>query len=261
MLLYGIACHLLFLAVYAVLCLFVGNLWLPRTIASPASSVPAVAVVIDLALIALFGLQHSVMARPAFKRLWTRVVPPPIERSTYVLASCGMTILLMALWQPIAIDVWNVAAPGLRALLWTGFAAGWLMVPAVSLLINHFDLFGTRQVWLHFRGVPYSPLPFRTPLLYRAVRHPLYVGWMIAFWATPHMTAGQLLFAVGMTAYMLGAAVLEERDLTAHFGEAYRRYQRQAPMFVPRLARVRTSAPSAPPRASEACEPALERVR
>jgi protein-S-isoprenylcysteine O-methyltransferase Ste14 len=212
---------------------FVGNLVVPK----PIDAAPAPwgwAVTLDLVLIALFGLQHSIMARPWFKRLWTRIVPEPIERSTYVLLSCAVTLLLMWQWRGIDIVIWDVRHPAGRGLLWALFAAGWLLVPAVSLMINHFDLFGTRQVWLHLQQRPYAPVPFRTPLLYKYLRHPLYVGWMVAFWATPTMTLGHLLFAGALTLYMLLAIPFEERDLVNHYGETYRAYRRQVPMFVPR---------------------------
>jgi methanethiol S-methyltransferase len=231
---YGVFCHLLFLATYACFAGFVGNFLVPRSI----DSAPADwrwAIGLDLALIAMFGLQHSIMARPAFKRLWTRLVPEQVERSTYVLISCLLLFLLMWQWRGIDGAVWDVRNPFGRALLWGLFAAGWLMVPAVSLMINHFDLFGTRQVWLYLRGRPYTSLPFRTPLLYSRMRHPLYVGWAVAFWATPTMTVGHLLFAGTLTLYMVIAARFEERDLVSAYGETYRGYQRRVPMFVPRF--------------------------
>lgn len=232
---YGVACHLLFLATYAYLAGFVGNLAGPKSIDTPSSTPLVWAVAINLVLVAVFGLQHSVMARPAFKRLWTRVVPQPIERSTYVLVSCVVTIVLMWQWRGIDLVVWDVQHPVGRTALWGLFAAGWLMVPLVSLMINHFDLFGTRQVWLYLRGREYTPLPFRTPMLYAHVRHPLYVGWALAFWATPTMTVGHLLFAAPLTLYMVLAARIEERDLVGHFGKTYESYREQVPMFVPRL--------------------------
>ncbi len=236
--LYGVGCHLLFLATFGYMAGFVGNLWVPKTIDTPSKVTLVTAVVINVLLVGLFAVQHSVMARPAFKRLWTRMIPKPIERSTYVLFSCGVTILLMGLWQGINIVIWDVQNSTARAVLWTLFVAGWLLVPVVSLLINHFDLFGTRQVWLYLRGREYQPLEFRVPLFYKHVRHPLYIGWALAFWATPTMTLGHLLFAGVLTLYMVGAALIEERDLIAHFGEQYREYRRRVPMFVPRLGKL-----------------------
>ena len=234
-LLYGIGCHLLFLLIYAALFGFVGNFLMPRTIDVTPETPLGLAVVIDLSLLGLFAIQHSVMARPAFKRVWTRVVPQPIERSTYVLASCIVTALLMWQWRSIDVVLWDVQAPPLRGALWFLFGLGWLAVPLVTLLIDHFDLLGTRQVWLYFQGRPYESLPFREPLVYRNVRHPLYIGWMMAFWFTPTMTAGHALFAGVMTLYMAAAALVEERDLIAHFGESYRNYRARVPMFIPRF--------------------------
>lgn len=231
---YGVGAHLLFLAIYAWLAGFVCDVLAPHTIDSGASGSVGLAVAIDLGLIAVFGLQHSIMARPAFKRVWTRIVPEPIERSTYVYLSCVVTALLMWQWRAVGWVVWDVKPAAGRFLMWELCAAGWFMVPAASLMINHFDLFGTRQVWLHLRGHEYTSLPFRTPLLYARIRHPLYVGWMIAFWAAPTMSAGHLLFAAGMTAYILVAIVFEERNLIEHFGHRYEEYRRQVPMFVPR---------------------------
>lgn len=233
--LYGVACHLFFLGTFAYMAGFVGNLIVHQSIDTQTEGSVLAAVTINLFLLSLFAVQHSVMARPGFKRVWTRVVPEPIERSTYVLASCLVTILLMWQWRPIEDVIWNAHSPALRATLWALFAAGWLMVPMVSLFINHFDLFGTRQVWLYLHGQKYQPLPFRTPMLYRHVRHPLYVGWALAFWATPTMTAGHLLFAVVLTGYMGLAAIVEERDLVAHFRHEYESYRQQVPMFLPRL--------------------------
>ncbi len=231
---YGIACHLLFLIVYAWMAAFFAGLPLfPKTVDSPAGAPLGWALAINACLVLAFALQHSVMARPGFKRLWTRLVPQPIERSTYVLLSCVVLAALMILWQPIALVIWDLPAGPARWAAWTLFAIGWLMVPLVTLMISHFDLFGIRQVWLHLQGQPYEPLPFRTPYLYRRMRHPLYVGWAIAFWATPTMTAGHLLLAAALTGYMLVAVVFEERDLVVHFGEAYEEYRRRVPMFIP----------------------------
>lgn len=235
---YGVGCYLLFFAVYAYMVGFVGGAFVPKTIDTPSALPSAVAVGVNLFLIGLFAVQHSVMARPGFKQLWTRIVPKPIERSTYVLASCLVTIILMWQWQGIDTIVWHVQIPQARKLMWMLFAAGWLAVPMVTLLLNHFDLFGLRQVWLYLRGKEYASLPFRVPLIYNHVRHPLYLGWALAFWAIPTMTVGHLLFAGVLTLYMAGAAVIEERDLIAHFGDQYREYRRRVPMFVPGFGRI-----------------------
>jgi protein-S-isoprenylcysteine O-methyltransferase Ste14 len=230
---YGALCHLLFLGTFAYMAGFVGNFLVPKTIDSASLEPIGQAILINLLLLAVFAAQHSIMARPAFKRVWTRIIPEPIERSTYVLISCVVTYLLMWQWRGIDQVVWNVEQPLPRIFLWGLFAVGWLLVPLASLLINHFDLFGTRQVWLYLRGRVYQALPFRAPSLYKHVRHPLYIGWMIAFWATPTMTAGHLLFAGVLTLYMGLAALLEERDLIAHFGRQYEEYRRSVPMFIP----------------------------
>lgn len=251
-LVYGVVCHLLFLATFAYLAGFVGNLIVPKTIDSAPAGPVGPAVAINLLLIGLFALQHSVMARPAFKRVWTRVVPQPIERSTYVLASCIVTAVMMWQWRTIDLTVWDLQSPWLRAVVWSLFIAGWLLVPMVSLMINHFDLFGTRQVWLHWRGDEYSHLPFREPMLYKHVRHPLYVGWGIAFWSIPTMTAGHVLFALGMTVYMAVAVIFEERDLVAHFGQQYVEYRRRVPMVIPRWLKRRSVTPEVEPAASRA---------
>uniref|UniRef100_A0A7C4QLK1 methanethiol S-methyltransferase n=1 Tax=Schlesneria paludicola TaxID=360056 RepID=A0A7C4QLK1_9PLAN len=245
---YGVACHLLFLATFGYMAGFVGNLAVPKSIDAPVATPAGMALIVNLLLVAAFALQHSVMARPAFKRWWTRVVPEPIERSTYVLASCLVCWLLMVYWQPMTAVVWNVTHPLGRAVLWGLFSAGWLAVPLVSLMINHFDLFGTRQVWLHWRGRSYTPLAFRVPLFYRFVRHPLYLGWALAFWATPTMTLGHLLFAGSLTAYMGLAALIEERDLLRHFGRQYAEYQQRVPMFVPRFPKAWLAARTKPVR-------------
>jgi len=233
--LYGVSAHALFFAVFAYLAGFVGNFLVPKSIDSPTSTPLGSAIVIDLLLLGAFAAQHSIMARPWFKHRWTRIVPQPIERSTYVFFANFVTILLIWQWRAIDTVVWDVQQPVLRGLIWAAFAFGWLLVPFVSLLIDHFDLFGTRQVWLHFKGRVYEALPFRVPLLYRNVRHPLYIGWTIAFWATPTMTVGHLLFAGVLTGYMALAAIVEERDLVAYFGRSYEEYRRRVPMFVPKL--------------------------
>jgi protein-S-isoprenylcysteine O-methyltransferase Ste14 len=196
--------------------------------------VVAQAVLINLALVVVFGLQHSVMARPAFKRWLTRWVPDPIERSTYVLATNLALGVLFWQWRTMGGLVWDVEEGWARVVLRFLFAMGWLTVLVTTCLINHFDLFGVRQVWLYFRGRPYKPLPFVTPGPYRFVRHPLYVGWLMAFWATPTMTMAHLSFALALSVYILVAIRLEERDLLA-FHRAYADYRRRVPMLVPRL--------------------------
>jgi protein-S-isoprenylcysteine O-methyltransferase Ste14 len=241
---YGVSCHLLFFATFACFFGFVGNFCVPKTIDSPPLKSPATALAIDLLLITAFALQHSVMARPAFKRVWTRVIPQPAERSTYVLASCLVTMGMIWLWQAVDLVVWDVQHRVVKGLLWGLFATGWFLVPVVSLMINHFDLFGTRQVWLFLRAREYTHLPFRTPSLYKRIRHPLYVGWGIAFWSTPTMTLGHLVFAAAMTTYMALAVRWEERDLVDHFGRQYEEYRQRVPMFLPRLARIAFTARS-----------------
>lgn len=247
---YGLAGHAMFLAIYVYMAGFVGNIWVPKSIDAPAGGHATQAVAINLLLVGLFAVQHSVMARPAFKRLWTRWVPQPIERATYVWFANAVTMLLMWQWRPIALVVWDAEQPVVRGVLWTLFAAGWLAVPLVTVLLHHFDLFGTRQVWLFWRNQPCNDLPFRTPAAYAHVRHPLYLGWSLAFWATPTMTVGHALFAASLTAYMILAAIVEERDLVNHFGRQYEDYRRRVPMFVPRLTAL---APDSP--ASQALEP------
>ena len=229
---YGATAHLGFLALYLVMALFTGNL-VPWGVDAGVSGFSWQALFVDSALIAAFGLQHTVMARPGFKRRWTRIVPQELERSTYVWISNLVFGALMLAWQPFGPIVWDAQEPFARGILWGLFTAGWLMVPLVSLLINHFDLVGSRQVWLYLTNRPYRPLPFGTPGIYRIVRHPLYVGWMIAFWATPTMSAGHLTLAALLTAYMLIAIPFEERDLSELYGERYRAYRDQVPALVP----------------------------
>ncbi|MFC3550459.1 methanethiol S-methyltransferase [Lysobacter cavernae] len=231
-LLYGVACYLVFFATFLYAIGFVGNLWVPKAMDSTRDSSLGLALAIDLALLSVFALQHSVMARPAFKRAWTRVIPESAERSTYTLLSSLALIVLFWQWRPIGGVVWNVENEIARVALYAAFAFGWALVLVSTFLINHFDLFGLRQVWLQFRGRPYRSLGFKTPGPYRLVRHPLYVGWFFAFWATPTMTVTHLLFAVMTTAYILIAIRLEERDLLDTLPE-YAQYRRDVPMLVP----------------------------
>ena len=232
---YGVVSYACFLATFLYAVGFVGGFGVPRSLDSAAEGPLGVALLVDVLLLAIFALQHSVMARPAFKRWWTRIVPEPAERSTYVLASSLALLLLFWQWRPIGGVVWSVEHPVGQAALYGLFAAGWLTVLVTTFLINHFDLFGLRQVWLHLRGEQYRPLGFVTPGPYRHVRHPLYVGWLLAFWATPTMTAAHLLFAVTTTAYILIAIQLEERNLHEAHGERYAEYRRSVPMLVPRV--------------------------
>jgi protein-S-isoprenylcysteine O-methyltransferase Ste14 len=243
-LLYGLACYAVFFATFLYAIGFVGNLWVPKAMDSPRETSLGLALLIDLGLLSLFALQHSVMARPGFKRAWTRLIPESAERSTYTLLSSLALILLFWQWRPLGGVVWDVHNPVGRALLYAGFAFGWGLVLVATFLINHFDLFGLRQVWLQFRGRDYRPLPFKTPGPYRLVRHPLYVGWFFAFWCTPTMTLTHLLFALMTTAYILVAIRLEERDLVAALPE-YSEYRKQVPMLLPRLrARARWTSPA-----------------
>ncbi|NNU42447.1 methanethiol S-methyltransferase [Ramlibacter montanisoli] len=234
MFLYSLGAYGLFLAVFLYLIAFVGNLGVPRSVDVGPGADTATALAIDLLLIALFGLQHSVMARPAFKRRITRIVPPAIERSTFVLAASLVLALLFWQWRPLGATVWQ-AGGGVAILLWSLFALGWATVLLSTFLINHFDLFGLRQSWMHLLDRPLVPLAFRTTLLYRIVRHPIMLGFLLAFWFTPHMTVGHLLFAAGMTVYILVGVHHEERDLVRSLGKDYVQYRRRTPAFVPGL--------------------------
>ncbi len=235
-LLYAVVAYMVFLAVFLYLIAFVGNIPpAPLTVDHGPDSPVAAAVAIDLALIALFGFQHSVMARPAFKAGWLRFVPPPIERSTYVLATSVVLILLFLGWQPLTAPVWSVGNPTAATVLWGLFGLGWLIVLVSTFLISHFELFGLRQVWLAWRGRPDTPPMLREPLFYRLVRHPLYAGFFIALWATPQMSVGHLLLTTGLSLYMFVAIRLEERNLVDVFGDAYRAYRARTPMLVPGL--------------------------
>jgi protein-S-isoprenylcysteine O-methyltransferase Ste14 len=229
---YGVVCYAIFFATFLYAIGFIGNFAVPRTLDGAPAMDFTTALLIDLGLLGLFAIQHSVMARPAFKRWFTKLVPEPAERSTYVLLSSLALIAMFAWWQPLGGDIWNVTSP-LREILWGGFAFGWLLVLISTFLINHFDLFGLRQVWLQLMGKPYTHLEFRTPGPYSYVRHPLYVGWFFAFWCTPTMTVSHLVFAIATTGYILIAIQLEERDLVAQFGKTYAKYQERVPMLVP----------------------------
>ncbi|RPI57426.1 MAG: isoprenylcysteine carboxylmethyltransferase family protein [Acidobacteria bacterium] len=230
--LYGLIAYSVFLVTYLYAAGFVGNLLVPKSLDSAPTASVATALLINVGLLGLFAVQHSVMARPWFKRVLTTLVPQAAERSTYVLASSLALILLFWQWSPLGGVVWDIQNPAGRAVMYAAFAFGWLLVLVTTFLINHFDLFGLRQVWLYLIGREYRPLRFATPGPYKVVRHPLYVGWLFAFWATPTMTVTHLLFALITTAYILFAIRLEERDLVDVHPE-YEDYRRRVPMIVP----------------------------
>ena len=234
--LYGLAAYLAFSATLLWFIGFCGNLLVPKSvdIGGAGAAWPA-ALATDALLLLLFGLQHSVMARRSFKAWWTSIVPPIVERSTYVVASSLALALVMTCWTPVATPVaWHVDGPA-AALLWTGFAIGWAVVALSTFLLDHFELFGLRQAFSPLARRPAPEVEFRTPLFYRHVRHPLYLGFLVAFWSVPVMTAGHLVFSLGMSAYILVGIAFEERDLVAQFGERYRAYRRQVGMLVPRI--------------------------
>ena len=231
---YALACYGAFFVAFVYFVGFVAGFpALPTHIDKGLVAPPATAAVIDLALIALFGIQHSVMARPGFKAWLTRSVPAAIERSTYCLASALALGILFAFWHPIQPMIWQVADPNLRLALWGLFLTGFAIVFVSTWLISHFELFGLAQAWAAFRSRPLPPKPFMTPLFYRAVRHPIYLGFFIAMWATPDMSQGHLLFAVAMTVYLVIGIRYEERDLVGHFGDTYIAYQAQVGMIIP----------------------------
>jgi protein-S-isoprenylcysteine O-methyltransferase Ste14 len=230
--LYGVVCYAFFFVVFLYAIGFVENLVVPKAIDTGEGGPLIPTLLIDAALLGVFAIQHSVMARPAFKAWWTKFVPPPVERSTYVLFASAALVLLFWQWRPLPKVVWSLEGPAATAVL-TISLAGFLIVLTSTFLINHFDLFGLRQVHAYATGKEIPPPEFSTPLFYRVVRHPLYLGFMIAFWAAPVMSVGHLVFAGATTAYMLIAIQLEEHDLVGVFGDTYVTYRRRVSMILP----------------------------
>ncbi len=229
---YGLLAYASFHAIFLYLIAFLANAPVPYTVDGNATHSTGFALAIDVGLIALFGLQHSVMARPAFKHWWTRIIPEPMERSTFVFATVAILAITVTNWAPMAGQVWSAQTPWLRILLWTVQGLGWGTLVWSTFLIDHWELFGVRQVLAHLRGEPLPEKSFRAPALYRVSRHPMMIGVLIAFWCTPDMTVSRLVFAAGFTVYVLIGVHLEERDLVASLGDEYRRYQERVRRFL-----------------------------
>ena len=230
---YGSICYGFFLVAFLYAVGFVSNFVVPKSMDTGATTSLLWATAVDLSLLGVFAIQHSVMARPGFKKVWTKVIPESVERSTYVLCASLALMLLFWQWQPIDIILWDLSNTVWSNLLWGLCGIGWLLVFLSTFLVNHFDLFGLRQVYLYFREQEYESLQFRTPVFYRYVRHPIYLGFIIAFWATPIMTVAHFIFAFGTSAYILIGIFLEERDLVSIYGEQYQEYRKEVPMLIP----------------------------
>lgn len=230
---YGLACYVIFFGSFLYAIGFVGDFIVPKTIDSGPSVAVTQALITDIVLLGLFAVQHSVMARPGFKAAWTRIVPRSVERSTYVLFSSLLLALIFWKWQAIPAAVWDISTPALRSLMLALFALGWLILLLSTFMINHFDLFGLRQVYLRSRGLDYTPLNFTQRAFYKFVRHPIMLGFVIAFWAAPHMSVGHLVFSIATTGYILVGIFLEERDLMKYHGVEYGAYRARVPMLFP----------------------------
>lgn len=237
---YGLICYLLFFAVFNYAILFIGNILVTPSLDAVGKGNLMQALIIDVVLLTIFALQHSIMARPAFKRWWTKIVPEAVERSTYVLASTAALAAILYYWQPLGGVIWEITNPTVVGLLYGLFAIGWGILFLASFQINHFDLFGLRHTWLYFKGNAYTHVPFKTPWLYRHMRHPLYVGMMIGLWAAPTMTVSHLVFALLCTGYIFVGVRLEEKDLVNALPE-YSQYQKDVPMFVPAISKTKTA--------------------
>jgi protein-S-isoprenylcysteine O-methyltransferase Ste14 len=244
---YGLLCYLIFFGVFLYAIGFIGGYLVPKDINDGPETAFGIALAVNVALLGVFGLQHSIMARPSFKKAFTKIVPQPAERATYVLASSLILVVLFWLWRPMTGVIWDARGTALEWPLRILYFGGWGLVLYATALIDHFDLFGVRQVVLYFQGKEYTHRPFQTPALYKHVRHPLYIGWFTVFWMTPLMTVGHLVFAAVASAYIVVATYLEEHDLVRHFGDPYAQYQKTTPKFIPIPKRTKEEPPPTEP--------------